>query len=279
MFSQVLAANTYAGPVSQADLRGSLPSSLPASAAAAATALVAPSPSPLSQGPATPDAIAVTGSVMTAVSAALAAVALIFSVGTVLLGQYIDKLAKLRADILEALSQVRGLSTSLESQLNSVQSRFSIETAALADSLRKSVQQTDKQLTTRLQDYESRMSALLAVDDARISLLDAKVGLLQWVSIRGSSSDRFAFHAMLVVQFEQLLSKSADARFRAFGRLQQYLTPADAAELPGVAAYLQTCHTLHGGADNDVRVWCKLFSGTERAAYVEAIAERDHQFC
>lgn len=100
--------------------------------------------------------------------------------------------------------------------------------------------------------------------------LAAKLELQRWVVQNAGRETAPGRHAELCAHLDMLMSTDVDARYSAFGFLKTFLPePQMAMELVAISNYCDLCDSTHGGNVNRHGVWCKLFDPIERTAYAE----------
>lgn len=174
-----------------------------------------------------------------AISAAIATVTLVITLGTTWFADKLRLLDKLRAD----LEQERASSQIAAAHLR-----------ALMDEVKQ----------------ESKRDQTL-----RRANLAAKLELQGWVAQNAGLGTAPGRHAELCLHLDMIMSTDPEARYAAFGFLKTFLPePEVAGGLVAIHHYCTLCHQAHGGQDDRHGIWCMLFDPIERAAYVERARSR-----
>ncbi len=183
------------------------------------------------------DASATVGNAMTAIGTAVAAVALILSVGTTWFALRLKEMENMTLKLEEADAE------------------YERRLAKLSEAIERSEQ-----------DRADR-------EEIRQLLLDALFALRKWVDRNGAAVTRYSVLADLGAHLEMLMSQSADQRQRSYAELTKFLPRASTPELAPIDAYAKRCHRLHGGTESTHGLWCDLFSGIEREAFLKSRAQ------
>ncbi len=132
----------------------------------------------------------------------------------------------------------------------------------------------------RIRQSDAALNRLVSRAEARLSILNqlvvAKRGIIDWVFGNSDVLDKGSIALEYCLWLEALMSECSSLRRDAFQKLTADLPLSATPELRSVEEYGDACHAFHCGENHPSPstthgMWCRLFSETERSAFVESI--------